>query len=341
MAVKTNERELAGKVVQWFDDYIRSGNYPFTSATPEPGIKVDTKTFFGDVVIWQDRENATAFSYLEIKPPKGNIENLETFKKKANALKIKYAFTWDFQNLRVYEIKDGKSKLIDTEPLHALDKLNDWLRGDRQATIRACIRRICDELENLHKFGRFTRYSPDKIYFVLLIHDFVHKVIPEFEKYIRDCHKQGKNKKAIDKYVAEQGIVYPGDNEFYKIIARQRVYGLATKIIFYLAVRKHFKELPDITEADEPDLNRAIKLAFAEALKKDWQAVFMDDPVEELGIPGTAQIHLRVFLSELRTYHFGLIKDDVIGELFEDSMSHQRDITSDNISPMKIWLILS
>jgi hypothetical protein len=38
--VNTNERELSSKIAQWFDEHIKRGNFPFSSTTAEPGIKV-------------------------------------------------------------------------------------------------------------------------------------------------------------------------------------------------------------------------------------------------------------------------------------------------------------
>ena len=54
--IKTNERELASKVAQWFNEQIKRGKYPFTSASCEPGIKVGKTTYFGDIIIWENRE---------------------------------------------------------------------------------------------------------------------------------------------------------------------------------------------------------------------------------------------------------------------------------------------
>jgi len=98
--IKANERELASKVSEWINENIKRNNYPFTTASVETGIKVDAKTRFGDIIIWKNIETREAYSYLELKPPLGNSEDLDTFRQKAIELKVKYAFTWDFQNLR-------------------------------------------------------------------------------------------------------------------------------------------------------------------------------------------------------------------------------------------------
>ena len=85
--------------------------------------------------------------------------------------------------------------------------------------------------------------------------------------------------------MTEQGITYPSDEEFYKLIASQRVYGLITKIIFYLTIKRYFNDLPAFQDEDEKDINKILETAFAKASDKDWQAVFVKSPIEELGIP--------------------------------------------------------
>lgn len=318
MSIKTNEREIASKVAEWINDFIKLGVYPFEQATNETGIKTDTKTCFGDIIIWKNREAGVAYSYIEIKPPFGAKENLETFKQKAIRLKVKYAFTWDFQNLNIYKVSGNEIHAHDSIAQPVLSSVDEWLRGDKQVQIKKIIGSLCSEMENLNNTGKLKRFSPEKVFFINLIREAKDKLIPEFEKFIKDQQRKGNNRSIIDKYVIEQGISMPNDEAYYRIIASQRVYGLITKVIFYLTIRRHFKDLPDLIDSEEPDLNRTIQIAFAKASEKDWQAVFLTDPIEELGIPSEAETYLRDFFQELKVYHFDYLKEDVIGELFEE-----------------------
>lgn len=316
--IKTNERELASKISEWLNEIIKRNNFPFTSASNETGIKVDISTKFGDIVIWKNRETNEAYSYIELKPPFGAKEDLETFRQKAIELKVKYAFTWDFQNLIAYKIEKNKIELIDTETEDVLDKIENWLQGDHQAKIKAYLQKILDELFNLNKTGKLRKFYPDKVYFVNFIRKAVNDLVPKFEKFLRDASRKSSNKQLIAEYATKQGIAYPSDIEYYKLIARQTVYALVTKIIFYLTIRRYFDDLPDIYKTDEPDINKLLKFSFARAREKDWQAVFVEDPVEVLGLPDNIYDDLRLLFSELKVYHFGELSEDVIGELFEE-----------------------
>ncbi|TSA25305.1 SAM-dependent DNA methyltransferase [bacterium] len=316
--IKTNERELASKIAQWFNEQINRGKYPFTSASCEPGIKVGKTTYFGDIIIWENREIDKAFSYIELKPPFGKTEDIERFRKKAIQLNVKIAYTWDFQSLNAYEIKDNKIKLEDSESRSVLTNIEDWKRGDKQAEIKAFISRICDELLNFSEKGKFQKFTPEKHYFIRFLRNIVNDLIPLFEKFIRIYHRNKSYKNIINKFVAEQGIAYPNDEDYYKLIASQRVYGLITKIIFYLTIKRHFKELPDLYTEDEKDLEENLSYAFSQAREIDWHAVFETDQIEELGIPIEAYSALNDLFSHLKIYNFGALPEDVVGELFEE-----------------------
>jgi len=324
MTVKTNERELASKVAQWFNEQIQRVKYPFTSASCEAGVSVGKTTYFGDIIIWENRETNTAFSYLELKPPYGSKENIERFKKKALELKIKIAYTWDFQALNAYELIENKLKLKDSINFSVLTNINDWTRGDIQAHIKAFISRICDELLSFSEKGKFCKFKPDKHYFIRFLRNTVDDLIPLFENFIRNFHKQKKYKQIINKFVSEQCIAYPNDEAYYKLIARQRVYGLVTKIIFYFSIKRHFTELPGLSTEHNEDISDNLKFAFEKAREIDWQAVFETDPIEDLGIPTEACHKLNELFSHLIFYDFGNLPEDVVGEIFEEIIDPKR-----------------
>jgi hypothetical protein len=321
-STRTNERELGSKLVEWINEYIAGGSFPFTEATNEPGIKVHGTTYFGDIVFWKDRTQNQPFSYLELKPPNAQKEDLERFRKKAIQLKVTHAFTWDFQTLNAYEVQANKIQLIYSEPTPILNKIEEWLRGDKQATIKKYIRRICQELTSLNTTGKLTKFIPDKVYFVNLIRETTEKLLDVFGKFILEKNNNKMYRETIRAYAVQQAI--PPTEDKIKILAHHLVYGLVTKIIFYLTVRRFFQDLPELYHGDEGELGFIIRKAFSQAREKDWQAIFEEDPIEQLGIPKNAYPILEELFSELRAYHFGELPEDVIGQLFEEIIDPQK-----------------
>ncbi len=314
----TNERELTARLCEWFNETIKRNRYAFKESTVEVPAKFDSKIYFGDIVLWTNREAQQAYSYIEIKPPFAAKENLETLRKKAISYKIKYCFTWDFLNLNAYELIDFKLSLHTSESTPVMKNINEWLRGDVQATIKKYVDIICEEINHLNETGKFRKFIPDKVYFVNYIRTTVDKLVPLFEKYYEEIAKGKEKRTRIIAYGKEQGIAYNDPVDYYSLISRQSVYNLITKIIFYLTVRKFFNELPDLYITDEPDLERYLKIAFTRAQEKDWQAVFEESEIEQFGIPKTSIKILLDFFTEMKVYHFGELPEDVIGELFEE-----------------------
>ena len=63
----TNERELVSKLTEWFNDTIKRNTFPFKEATNESPAKYDSKTYFGDIVLWKDRISRKAYSNKNMK----------------------------------------------------------------------------------------------------------------------------------------------------------------------------------------------------------------------------------------------------------------------------------
>lgn len=317
-SIHSNERELASKISEWFNDILKVNNFPFKESSNETSIVTGVKTLFGDIVLWKNRQANEAYSLIELKRPFGAKENLDTFRKKADKLRVNFAFTWDFQSLNAYSKKDNFTDPIGTENINILNNINDWFRGDVQSKIKAYLGKFCDELFSLEESGHLKSFIPERHYFVNLIRETVNSLIPSFEQFIKDSSRLAKNKALINSYVVKQGIAYPNEEEYFRLIASQRVYSLVIKIIFYLTVKRYFKELPDLDDSKETDLSKILKVAFKRASEKDWQAVFVDDPIDELGIPSAAYKILLNFFSELKVYHFGELPEDVISEIYTE-----------------------
>ncbi len=269
-------------------------------------------------MLWKNRSSLEVFAYIELKKPFAAKEDLETFREKAIQYNAQFALTWDFQNLVTYRVEKNKLKQEGTESTPVLNNINEWLRGDKQAHIRNYIQRISSELISLCQTGKFQKFVPEKVYFVNFIHQKVNQLIPIYENFINEKCRDKLIKQSVLKYASEQAIAFPNEKDYYQIIARQSSYALITKIVFYLTLRKSFKDLPDLLDIEEENISILMKLAFTKARDIDWQAIFEESPIEALGIPEKANELLLDLFAELRVYQFAELSEDVIGQLFEE-----------------------
>ena len=317
MAVKTTERELAGWINGQINKILEKGGYPFKESSVEPSLPGRTSRF-PDIVIWISRQASDAFAFIELKPP-GKLENPDRLPVVADRLQAKYAITWNFLQAKLFYINQT---LVEkkTIPTHVISDLEEWLRTDKQVQIKKYLKDFLEYLKELHDKGHLHSFAPDKFFFINLLQETTEKLQTYFSEHLQKANRNRKFKEEIEAFIVQQGLLNLNTREINALVARQWVYGLITKILFYLTIRRHFNELPDIIKEIQNvrSIDKIIKKAFTEARKLDWHAVFEEENrYEKIGIPQKCGFILKDLLKRLDEYNFGQLKEDVIGGIFE------------------------
>jgi len=317
MVTKTTEREVAGWLSGEINGILSQGGYPFKDSTIETGLSGKTYRF-PDIVVWFDRSARDAFAFIEIKAP-GKPEDTGRIPEVAARLKVEYALTWNFTEAVLFHV--GKALDIKkTYPRYVLATLDEWLREDKRIVLRKHLRDFLDDLKELHEKGHLHKFPPDKYFFIKLLQDSTEKLHGYFDDYLSRAMQKMQFRNDIEAFLVEQGIPNLSTPDTRELLARQWSYGLVTRILFYLTIRRHFSRLPDIIKesAEARSMDRVICKAFEKAREVDWQAVFeSNDPIEKIGIPKSCDNVLTDLLKRLGEYNFGELGEDVIGEVFE------------------------
>jgi hypothetical protein len=317
MTTKATEREIAGWLSEQINRILDQGGYPFSESTVEPQL-TGGKRRFPDIVIWENRRADEPFAFIELKAP-GKTENVVRIPEVANRLRVNYAITWDFNQaiLYYYDTDLGKKKEY---PTHVLSDLEEWLQVNKKIALRKNIISFLDDLRVLHDKGNLHKFSPDKYFFIKLLQESTDALFKHFIEHLRKKMHDKKYERELDAFWTQQGILNLAKKETIELAARQWAYGLLTRIIFYLAIRREFPDLPDIIKKSQraKSINKMIFAAFEDARRYDWQAVFEpDNKIEKIGIPRSCDKCLKELLGRLGEYSFGDLKEDVIGEIFE------------------------
>lgn len=318
MVTKTTEREIAGWVSQQINEIISKGGYPFSESTIETSVS-GIKTRFPDIVIWYNREAKDAFALIELKAP-GGEEDKDRLNTVCTDSGAAYAMTWDFNRAQLYH-QDQKLVLKKEYPTYALYTLDDWLNAQKKILLRRHLQNFLDDLFELHRHGHLHKFDPDKYFFISLLQEITESLHLYFVQHLRKKRQEKQFRGMIDEFLVEQGIPDIDTDEANRLVGRQWVYGLVTRILFYLTLRKEFSDLPDILEMSKKGgmIGDLIFHAFAEAARHDWQAVFEPDTrIEKIGIPKECEGVLAELLERLGQYRFDRLKGDVIGEIFEE-----------------------
>lgn len=313
MSVRITEREVAAELASELDALLESGGYPFQRATVEASVGVG----FPDLVLWEDYAARRAFASWELKAP-GLREDIGKLPTKAQALGVRYVVVWNFQSGTLYELANGALTPLKNYPSPLLTRLEDWRIVPKRQQVIIQAQKILDDLARLHQQGHLRAFVPDKIYFIAILQQAVAALTPLLEQRLLAQRGNRALQTELLQWARKQGIA-TDIVDLYPVIAQQWAYSIALRILFYFTVRRHFPALPDLKPPpDNPQYTIGLlKQAFSQAQRVDWQAVFENDLLDRIGLPDAANQTLADLLTSFQQYDFGLLQEDVIGEILE------------------------
>ncbi len=255
---------------------------------------------------------------------------LEFVVRRARAHKAPYFVTWTLRDAILWRTpkagtpttRDAMDKLhdypdlyeigqADQGPLDELTQLKVLARGD---DIRL-------DLERLLKDEALELVKIDATYFVNRLLDAVRHLLPIvtaslLDRLINNVTFRGE----ITRWAVKQGIAgSPDDPEFAASIARQIIYRLLGKVLFYQSLRRSARQLPklDFDNVDTAQVLPKLRGAFAEARKIDYHAVFDEALPDRIQWPAEASHALADLVHDFNTRDFASLPQDVIGTVFE------------------------
>ena len=327
--LRANEREFASKVYQWMDSAFARGGHPFESVSGETSIKVGSKTLFLDGTIWLNRAANLAFSNFELKTPETDVRDHELLKNaadKARALQADYFVTWNMRDTIVWRVPhEGElftNSLVAYDkfpPLTQITGVEDIKNKQKEILLRDRALEILDLLARAKREGHFHQIDLDTTFFVGKLREATNTVAPLFAQSLACARARDKNfHREIESWRVKQGIKSGAPNEN-EVIARQGVYRLLAKIIFYQAMRRsHSLPAMDFVGITPNKFQRKLTEFLAQARAIDYQAVFIEDITDRIPIPDFAAKELEKLIADLQRYNFSKMPEDVIGTVFQE-----------------------
>ena len=130
----------------------------------------------------------------------------------------------------------------------------------------------------------------------------------------------------IFKWIIKQGIlIKDNDDNFYELLASQIVYQFIGRIIFYETIKS---KLPNIITKIDVNVNNSTELhneileKFKNVKNIDYNAIFTDDIPDKVSIPDECFEIFKNFINDLEKYNFSSIKQEVLGEIFQQLIPH-------------------
>jgi hypothetical protein len=182
-------------------------------------------------------------------------------------------------------------------------------------------KRIIADVERLFKVQALQLVRIEATYFVQRLLDAVHDLLPMVTDSLHMRLETDLTlRRKIIEWALMQGIAGTyKDRDFALALARQIIYRLLGKIIFFQSLRRAARQLPqlDLTGIDPSLVLPTLRRAFAEALKVDYHAVFSEELPDTVSWPGEAAKLLAALIHDFNTRDFSSLPQDVIGTVFE------------------------
>jgi hypothetical protein len=332
--LRANEREFASKVYQWMDAAFSRGSHPFESVSGETSVPIGKKTLFLDGAIWLNRAVNLAFCNFELKTPETDVRDSELLRnaaEKARALRSDYFVTWNMRETIIWRVPhEGglfNNSLVAYDKFPTLTRITgveDIKNRQKEIILRERAEEILDILAQAKREGHFHQIDLDTTFFVGKLREATNTVAPLFAQSLAGLRSHDKIfNKEIEAWRVKQGIK-SGASDENEVIARQAVYRLLAKIIFYQAMRRsHSLPAMDFSGVGAAKFQRTLAEFLAQARAIDYQAVFIEDITDRIPIHDFAARKLTELISDLQRYNFSQMPEDVIGTVFQELIPSQ------------------
>jgi type I restriction-modification system DNA methylase subunit len=334
--VHSNEREFSGQVIVWLNEFIGNGSYPFENVTGETSVKaLGETTKFPDVQIWLNRATKQGFCGWELKTPLMPANDsvlLENAANKARAMGADYFVTWNMRNAILWRTPQdntqvtAEDKVREYPPIYQISKPEDMWVKPNEILLKERAREILEDLKTIKYDGHLNQIEADTTFFVGRLHKSVDILYPVLsDALMQRVGGDNKFRRELEKWGRTQGIAKVDDNEFYQAVAKQIIYRLLVRILFYLTLQRQFRFLPElsISGLGGQAAGAHLKEVFARARELDWHAVFEEGLQDTIDLPDMAIYEINLLLNDLKRFNFGHMPHDVIGAVFEKLIPQQ------------------
>ncbi|RLF03255.1 MAG: hypothetical protein DRJ59_01220 [Thermoprotei archaeon] len=331
--ISYDERWLQGKILIWMNEIIKKHNLLFEAVEQE--VKISTPKGlrrYPDLVVWYKKPDRIA-CLIELKVPTIDVYSDDLVNdalQKAALAGIPFFATWNLNKLVLWETFKPGTSLLDRRLKHwdVVDvKLPvDVEKPEIERAIKAFILEFLTELASFYerKLPRPEVYVLPKLYpdeiMVLRLRSAVDALYIPVSLYILKKKEEDPDfLSKVAEWFVNQGWIFSDSEEDYDRLARQTVYLLINKLLFYNVLRSRFRlELIDvsgITTGEE--LKKRLQKYFNTGIRLGYGIIFAADFLETIPIPDEAVDELKRLIGELNKYDFSEIGYDIIGKVFE------------------------
>jgi type I restriction-modification system DNA methylase subunit len=288
-----------------------------------------------DIIIYKSRQSKDVLCVIEAKRPHWDVLNVEDLiepaRKKANKRKARYFATTNFKELiwfsteRANKALPEEEQIIDKYTLSVLDDVDDLEHTRYSKPIKESLEVFLKKLFAVHSGKEVEPRLAIDEFLVWRLQNEIKDLAFHYRRIIHDkCHKDSAFAKKLKNWFLAQAWSFAWAPHDFDKAARQTAYLLVNKILFYNLLQA--KRSNELAPLDIPtglrrgsQLQSILQSYFKEALKIDYETIYMTDFIDDVAFPDEIEVVEKVkgLINVLKRYDFSKLGYDVIGRIFE------------------------
>jgi len=336
MDLQYGERWAQGLILQWINQIIREHRLPFMRADQEVQVRtIVGRVKYPDIVIWNGTEEKVV-CLIELKTPMISAydeELVEDALKKSTDAGIPFFVTWNINKLVLWETFRPGTTLLERRLLHEdvleIKDLRELGKSEVERIVKSFLLRF---LRALHAYYEEKLTKPPEVYVLpklppdeILVHYLKTAVdslyIPVSNNLIKKKEKDTEFYGKLVEWFVGQGWLFEDSEDDYDRVARQAIYLMINKILFYNILKEKFglKEIDvkNVFNGEELKTRLQEYFNFGMIINPRYGIIFATDFLERIPIPDEIVEGLKRLITELNKYDLSEIGYDIVGRIFE------------------------
>jgi len=331
------ENTIRQRLVEMINEIIKEEGLPFERADVDVEKKLPDgqSRRFPDIVIWKS-VRIKPVCHIELKDPTQgwtpyDWELINDAQAKANLPPTSPFFaTWNVNELVLWKTyEEATSWEEKRKSRYEFVKIKDLREMDDpeiQKKIKEGLRKFLKELVEFLEGKKELPTLPIDEFFIYSLRNIVDASYYPIALEVRKKSKEDKEfRERLIEWFVSQGWNAPiiDDIEPFEKVARQFLYLLLNKVMFYNTLRRNFPSLEPIKLEEGIEdgelLKKELQKYFDEAEKttKDFEAIFGFDFLERVPIPKSIVPSLRSFINGFSKYDFSKLGYKDVGHIFD------------------------
>ena len=314
------EWTFQGRVLSWISELIEDEQLAFDGADQEVMIEGRKRP---DIVVWKNRKLREVALLISLKAPQHDAwEVADEALSKAWRLGARFFATWNVNKLFLWD-RYEEGDLYDQLSYHQeVTNIRSLREMDRvEASIKSFLRNFLREFSDVYYDVKPLPPLPIDERFIFRLRSAIDAFsIPAFYRIKEEWRRNDEFRGSLRRWFAEQAWTFTRTDEDFEKVARQYVYLLINKIVFYNILRM---KVPGLSKIRVPlgvegeQFREILQSFFNQALRINYETIFAADFLDTIPLSDEVTGQLRRFIDKVSEYDFSKVGYEVIGRVFE------------------------